>query len=109
MGSSAQLYNLGWSNFEQSLKQTVAGLRSHGDLFDVTLAADGKTFPAHKLVLSASSPLLLDLLKVRKYQIIFLIEKKYLKDCELEYLPLLLFFYIPGFFSFFLFFYYSLL
>lgn len=64
MGSSAQLYNLGWSEFDSSLKSAVKGLRSRGDLVDVTLAAGGQMFPAHKLVLSAASSLFLELLKV---------------------------------------------
>ncbi|KAJ1525798.1 hypothetical protein ONE63_009001 [Megalurothrips usitatus] len=68
MGSSAQLYNLGWSDFDSSLKCAVKGLRSRGDLVDVTLSAGGKTFPAHKLVLSAASNLFLELLKVTPCQ-----------------------------------------
>lgn len=39
-------------------------LRCHGDLVDVTLAAGGRSFSAHKIVLCAASPYLLDLLKV---------------------------------------------
>lgn len=38
-------------------------MRGHGDLVDVTLAAGGRSFPAHKIVLCAASPFLLDLLK----------------------------------------------
>lgn len=38
-------------------------LRCHGDLVDCTLAAGGRSFPAHKIVLCAASPFLFDLLK----------------------------------------------
>ncbi|XP_049762547.1 transcription factor GAGA-like [Schistocerca cancellata] len=62
MGSS-QLYSLSWGEFGTSLVSAVQLLRCHGDLVDVTLAAGGRSFPAHKIVLSAASPFLLDLLK----------------------------------------------
>ncbi|KAF4521795.1 GAGA Associated Factor [Ephemera danica] len=62
MGSS-QLYSLTWGEFGTSLVSAVQLLRSHNDLVDVTLAAGGRSFPAHKIVLSAASPFLLDLLK----------------------------------------------
>ncbi|XP_063982660.1 protein bric-a-brac 1-like isoform X2 [Diachasmimorpha longicaudata] len=63
MGSSGQLYSLSWGEFGNSLTSAVQLLRGHGDLVDVTLAAGGRSFPAHKIVLSAASPFLLDLLK----------------------------------------------
>ncbi|XP_012274900.1 transcriptional regulator Kaiso isoform X2 [Orussus abietinus] len=63
MGSSSQLYSLSWGDFGTSLVSAVQLLRGHGDLVDVTLAAGGRTFSAHKIVLSAASPFLLDLLK----------------------------------------------
>ena len=59
-----QLYSLSWGEFGSSLASTVQVLRGHGDLVDVTLTAGGKIFPAHKLVLGAASPLLMELLKV---------------------------------------------
>ncbi|CAG2056100.1 unnamed protein product [Timema podura] len=62
MGSN-QLYSLTWGDFGTSLVSTVQLLRCRGDLVDVTLAAGGRSFPAHKIVLCAASPLLLDLLK----------------------------------------------
>lgn len=64
MGSSSQLYSLSWGEFSSSLVSAVQLLRGHGDLVDVTLAAGGRSFPAHKIVLCAASPFLLDLLKV---------------------------------------------
>jgi hypothetical protein len=65
MGSN-QLYSLTWGEFGTSLVSAVQLLRCHGDLVDVTLAAGGRSFPAHKIVLCAASPFLLNLLKVRK-------------------------------------------
>ncbi|XP_011501008.1 PREDICTED: uncharacterized protein LOC105364705 isoform X2 [Ceratosolen solmsi marchali] len=63
MGSTSQLYSLSWGEFGSSLASAVQLLRGHGDLVDVTLAAGGRSFSAHKIVLSAASPFLLDLLK----------------------------------------------
>ncbi|XP_058804311.1 protein tramtrack, alpha isoform-like isoform X2 [Phymastichus coffea] len=63
MGSASQLYSLSWGEFGSSLASAVQLLRGHGDLVDVTLAAEGRTFSAHKIVLSAASPFLLELLK----------------------------------------------
>jgi hypothetical protein len=60
-----QLYNLTWGDFSSSLANSVQLFRNQGDLVDVTLSAGGRSFPAHKIVLSAASPFLLDLLKVR--------------------------------------------
>ncbi|KAG8276235.1 hypothetical protein J6590_069924 [Homalodisca vitripennis] len=62
MGSQ-QLYSLSWGEFGTSLTSTVQVLRGHGEMVDVTLVAGGRIFPAHKLVLSAASPLLMELLK----------------------------------------------
>lgn len=65
MGStSQQLYSLAWGEFGSSLASAVQLLRGHGDLVDVTLAAGGQSFSAHKIVLSAASPFLLEVLKV---------------------------------------------
>ncbi|XP_063230780.1 longitudinals lacking protein, isoforms H/M/V-like isoform X2 [Bacillus rossius redtenbacheri] len=62
MGSN-QLYSLTWGEFGTSLISAVQMLRCRGDLVDVTLAAGGRSFPAHKIVLCAASPFLLNLLK----------------------------------------------
>lgn len=60
------LYSLTWGDYGTSLVSAVQLLRCHGDLVDCTLAAGGRSFPAHKIVLCAASPFLLDLLKVKK-------------------------------------------
>lgn len=60
------LYSLTWGDYGTSLVSAVQLLRCHGDLVDVTLAAEGRSFEAHKIVLCAASPYLLNLLKVSK-------------------------------------------
>ncbi|XP_012256256.2 protein tramtrack, alpha isoform isoform X2 [Athalia rosae] len=62
MGSN-HLYSLSWGEFGSSLATAAQLLRGHGELVDVTLAAGGRSFAAHKIVLCAASPFLLDLLK----------------------------------------------
>ncbi|XP_063697581.1 transcription activator GAGA [Culicoides brevitarsis] len=59
----SSIYSLTWGDYGTSLVSAVQLLRVHGDLVDVTLAAGGRSFPAHKIVLCAASPFLLDLLK----------------------------------------------
>lgn len=61
------LYSLTWGDYGTSLVSAVQLLRCHGDLVDCTLAAGGRSFPAHKIVLCAASPFLLDLLKVSAF------------------------------------------
>lgn len=63
------MYSLSWGDFGSSLASTFQILRGQGELVDVTLSAGGRIFPAHKLVLSAASPLLMELLKVYDYEL----------------------------------------
>ena len=58
MEQQIQLYSLRWHDFQTSI------LRDEEDFVDVTLACDGKSFTAHKMVLSACSPYFRHLLKV---------------------------------------------
>ncbi|XP_055384047.1 transcription factor GAGA isoform X2 [Condylostylus longicornis] len=57
------LYSLTWGDYGTSLVSAIQLLRCHGDLVDCTLAAGGRSFPAHKIVLCAASPFLFELLK----------------------------------------------
>jgi len=66
------LYSLTWGDYGTSLVSAIQLLRCHGDLVDCTLAAGGRSFPAHKIVLCAASPFLLDLLKVSTRRELFL-------------------------------------
>ena len=60
-----QLYSLRWHDFQASILSSFRHLRDVEDFVDVTLACDGKSFTAHKMVLSACSPYFRHLLKVR--------------------------------------------
>ena len=63
MGSS-ELYNLKWNDFHSTLTSAFGGLLEDSDFVDVTLACDGQSFTAHKVVLSACSNYFKKLLKV---------------------------------------------
>lgn len=73
------LYSLTWGDYGTSLVSAVQLLRCHGDLVDVTLAAEGRSFEAHKIVLCAASPYLLNLLKVSTAIFFFLVIFQYEK------------------------------
>ena len=67
MGSLKENINITWNNFESRLSHSFADIRNHGQFLDVTLAveaADGslEALQAHKVVLSACSPVLRALL-----------------------------------------------
>lgn len=67
-----QLYSLRWHDFQSSILSSFRHLRDVEDFVDVTLACDGKSFTAHKMVLSACSPYFRHLLKVSSFQYSFL-------------------------------------
>lgn len=83
---TSSIYSLTWGDYGTSLVSAVQLLRMHGDLVDVTLAAGGRSFPAHKIVLCAASPFLLDLLKVRIHTCVA-ISSKILREKKGFFLP----------------------
>ena len=64
MGSD-QHFCLRWNNFHSNIAASFEYLRTHEDFVDVTLACEGRSLKAHKVVLSACSPYFRNLLKVR--------------------------------------------
>ena len=59
---------LQWNDFRANISASFGHLRTDGDLTDVTLACeDGSQVEAHKVVLAASSPFFMDLLKKNKH------------------------------------------
>lgn len=65
--NSEQQYSLRWNDFHTSILSSFRHLRDEEDFVDVTLACDGCSFTAHKVVLSACSPYFRSLLKVSYY------------------------------------------
>ena len=67
MGSAEELC-LRWNDFESILSRSFNEMREDSDFFDVKVACyddknDMKTIPAHKVILSACSPVFKDLLR----------------------------------------------
>nr|XP_018907241.1 PREDICTED: broad-complex core protein isoforms 1/2/3/4/5 isoform X3 [Bemisia tabaci]XP_018907243.1 PREDICTED: broad-complex core protein isoforms 1/2/3/4/5 isoform X3 [Bemisia tabaci]XP_018907244.1 PREDICTED: broad-complex core protein isoforms 1/2/3/4/5 isoform X3 [Bemisia tabaci] len=58
-----QHYCLRWNNYQSSITSAFENLRDDEDFVDVTLACDGKSLKAHRVVLSACSPYFRELLK----------------------------------------------
>lgn len=64
MGTVAEeQYHLRWNDYHSSLTQCFRDLRDNDEMLDVTIMSDGRTFRAHKLVLSACSPMFKAMLK----------------------------------------------
>lgn len=61
-----QHFCLRWNNYQSSITSAFENLRDDEDFVDVTLACDGKSLKAHRVVLSACSPYFRELLKVRE-------------------------------------------
>ena len=57
-----------WNDFQASVKEAFGDLRNDCDFADVTLACeDGRQIEAHRIILSASSPLMKNMLKLNKH------------------------------------------
>jgi hypothetical protein len=57
-------YYLKWSNFSDNILTSLESLRGDEDFVDVTIACEGHSLKAHKVVLSACSLYIKKLLKV---------------------------------------------
>ena len=59
---------LQWNDFKENISASFGDFRTDRDLTDVTLACeDGKQVEAHKVILAASSPFFMNLLKKNKH------------------------------------------
>ncbi|XP_060848566.1 protein abrupt-like isoform X1 [Rhopalosiphum padi] len=63
-----QLYSVRWNEFHTSIITSFRHLLDQEDFIDVTIACDGHSFTAHKVVLSACSPYFRSLLKANPCQ-----------------------------------------
>lgn len=100
--SPEQQYSLRWNDFHSSILSSFRHLRDEEDFVDVTLACDGCSFTAHKVVLSACSPYFRRLLKANPCQHpIVILRDVQQKDMEslLRYCIKLFFFLISNFAS----------
>ncbi|XP_059486755.1 zinc finger and BTB domain-containing protein 14-like [Neocloeon triangulifer] len=58
-----ETYSLKWNNYVEQFMTSFDSLRTEKALLDVTLSSEGRKLSAHKIILSASSPLLKQLLE----------------------------------------------
>ena len=64
MSDSQQQFCLRWNDFQSNIVTCFKHLRTERSFTDVTLACDGQTCKAHKMVLSACSPYFKSILEV---------------------------------------------
>ena len=77
---AAEIFNLTWKNFEECTINSFKELIGQTEFVDVTLVSeDGKQVKAHKVVLSASSPVLKNILVSNPHQhpLVYLTGLKY--------------------------------
>ena len=63
--SDNQKFCLKWNNFQNNFMSQFETLKEDEDFVDVTLSCYGQSIKAHKVVLSACSPYLKSIFKVR--------------------------------------------
>ena len=69
MGTVAEeQYHLKWNDYHSSLTKCFRDLRDNDEMLDVMIVSGGRTFKAHKLVLSACSPMFKSMLKKTRSQ-----------------------------------------
>uniref|UniRef100_A0A0K2UZC2 Putative LOC100167818 [Acyrthosiphon pisum] n=2 Tax=Lepeophtheirus salmonis TaxID=72036 RepID=A0A0K2UZC2_LEPSM len=92
MGSLERLC-LRWNEYESNFKQGFSDLRQNEELFDVTLISGSKIIKAHKVILSACSPIFRSIIASAPIQTHPLI---YLRGINFDHLELLLSFMYHG-------------
>merc|ERR1712212_676853 len=92
MAGDQQQFCLRWNDFQTNMVSSFKHLRDEKSFTDVTLACDGQTCKAHKMVLSACSPYFKALLEENpaKHPIIIL------KDVPFQHLTAILEFMYAG-------------
>ena len=58
---------LKWNDFQNNISKAFKELKDDEDFFDVTLACEGNSLEAHKVILSACSPFFRSVLKLNKH------------------------------------------
>lgn len=66
MSGEQQQFFLKWNDFQVNMMTSFRNLRNDKSFTDVTLACEGQTCKAHKMVLSACSPYFKALLQVNE-------------------------------------------
>ena len=59
---------LRWNDFEKNIVSAYKDLRTDKDFFDCSLVSSGCTFQAHRVILSACSPVFRDMIRSDPWQ-----------------------------------------
>ena len=66
--TSSEKFSLRWNDFQANISSAFSNLRDNTNLTDITLVSeDDQHMEAHKIILSASSPFFMNLLKTSKH------------------------------------------
>ena len=65
---SSNQYHLSWNDFESNLSLAFREIRDEKEFFDCTLSCGSRQIQAHKIILSACSPVLRSILKQNPHQ-----------------------------------------
>ena len=66
--TSPEKFSLNWNDFQENITAAFVTLRDDKRFINVTLVSeDGEHFEAHKVILSASSPFFMNILKLNKH------------------------------------------
>ena len=66
--TSSEKFSLKWNDFQENIGSAFNTLRDDTTFSDVTLISeDGQMIQAHKVILSASSPFFMNILKLNKH------------------------------------------
>ena len=66
--ASSEKFCLKWNDFESNISNAFRDIRKERDFFDLTLACDDDQLEAHKVIVSACSPLFRNILKRNPHQ-----------------------------------------
>ena len=66
---TSEMFNLSWNDFEKCVRDSFKELLNHEDFVDVTLVTeDNRKIQCHKVIISASSPVLKSILENYPHQ-----------------------------------------
>ena len=66
--TSSEKFSLKWNDFQENISSAFSNLRDDTVFTDVTLVSeDGQHIEGHKVILSASSPFFMKILKINKH------------------------------------------
>ena len=63
-----ETFVLRWNDFEKNIVSAYKDLRTDKDFFDCSLVSSGRTFQAHRVILSACSPVFRDIFRLDPWQ-----------------------------------------